>query len=113
MFTANTAPPPNGPPYGVVPYKTVSDKTNLPWGPAPSGLTNKALICPGKNVCKYLNPVPSVLIAKTAPLNHGPPKSAVPYNTSPELISLATGEPASIILVKLCRVVNSVPSRLI
>ena len=72
-----------------------------------------------EKLCKILKPVPFVLRANAVPLPRLPALSAVPYRVSPDKIKVFGPAPSLLVrmpkglvvlLAKLCRVVNPVPS---
>ena len=116
MLTANTVPYAELPPYAAVPYRVLPDKINPAYGLAPSLLGEKKPEVAVK-LYRFVKPVPSVLTANTVPLAELPPRDAVPYKVLPDKIKLACGLAPSLLLpvegsipVKLCNVINPVPS---
>src|SRR5215207_1272995 len=107
VFTANTVPLPELPPTCAVPYNVLADKINLADGLAPSLLVLE--IKPVK-IYRVVKPVPSVLMANTVPLPDVPPLRVVPYSILPERTNPACGRYPPLLVVKLCRFVNPVPS---
>src|SRR5439155_1308181 len=87
------------------------EETNVAKGTAPSLLVEEAPDLVVKS-CRFVNPVPLVLIAKTVPWPQLPPALAVPYSVLPSRIRPALGMPPSVVELKSCRFVNPVPSEL-
>src|SRR6266699_6099155 len=78
-----TVPRPEVPPEVAAPNSALSDENKPAAGNAPSA--------PLK-LCRFVNPVPSVLTLNTVPSPQKPPPSAVPYNVLPETTRPAAGE---------------------
>src|SRR5438046_208363 len=106
---AKTVPSPKFPPWVVVPYSRLVERSNAAHGMAPS---------PPSKLCRTVKPVPSAFTAKTVPEPALPPSDAVPYLVLPlpatvkpayELApSLLVYVPEALVLLaeKLCRVVK-------
>ena len=118
VLTANTAPWPEAPPTNVAPYRVLPDKTNAPNGRAPSLLPYGGEPEVAVKLCRFVRPVPSVLMANIVPLPELPPTDAVPYRVLPDKSKPEFGEAPSLlpyggepeVAVKLCRFVKPVPS---
>jgi len=67
----------------VVPYRVSPDKINPAYGSAPP--------LPPVKLCRFVNPVPLVLMANTVPLPELPPTLAVPYRVLLHKINPACG----------------------
>ena len=111
----NTVPKPKLPPSSVVPYSVVPDKINPANGTVPSLLVKLGPEGAVK-LCRFVKPVPLVLIANTAPLPELPPWFAVPYRVLPNNIKPANGRHPSLLVggepeveVKVCRFVKPMP----
>lgn len=101
-------PLPELPPRRAVPYKVLPDKIKPSYGLAPSPLVIKVPE-DAVNLCRFVKPVPSVLILNSVPLFATPPELAVPYRILPDKNNPARGKVPSM-TVKLCRFVKPVPS---
>src|ERR1017187_8309686 len=85
VLTLNTVPLPELPPDSVVPYKVLPDNIKPATGQAPSVLLMLGKEPePAVKLCRFVNPVPSVLTLNNAPLSELPPSEAVPYRVLPD-----------------------------
>ena len=90
VLILNTVPTPQKPPPPAVPYRVLPDKINPASDPDPSLLAIK--------LCRFVKPVPSVLIPNTVPAPELPPSDVVPYRVLPDIVKPPAG-PAPSLLV--------------
>src|SRR6185369_12901686 len=115
VLRANTVPPPQLPRTDAVPYSRCPDTTSCAYGLAPSRLEESS----AEKLCRFVKPVPSVLIANTIPSTDVPPPAVAPYKVMPDRTKPPYGYPPSVLVVvtpvsenplKLCKFVKPVPS---
>src|ERR1043166_105311 len=102
VLTAKIMPLLKVPPLCVVPYNVSPPKTKLSNGKAPS-------LFMAVKTCKFVKPLPSVLILNIVPLSELPPYVVVPYSVLWEITKPASGNPPSVPwklykVVKVCAV---------
>src|SRR6266404_4346057 len=91
VLMANSVPLPQLPPRFAVPYRVLPDKTNPATGLAPSVLVIVEPVKRGPvKLCRFVKPVPLVLMANTVPLPEVPPPLAVPDRVLPNNTNAAT-----------------------
>src|SRR6266851_1980657 len=93
----NTVPLPEVPPYLAVPCRVLLDIIRPPTGLAPS--------LPPVKSYRFVNPVPSVLTAKTVPRPELPPAYAAEYRMLPDKTKPPIGlAPSRLMGIKACAV---------
>ena len=90
VVTANSVPSNELPPLPAVPNRVLPDEVNPAYGLSPS--------LPPVKLCKFVKPVPLVVMAKTVPPSLVPPEWVVPYRVLPDKTNPPAGLAPSLLL---------------